>query len=340
MAESNKIKLLFITQKIHENDDDLSFTIQWIDEFIKQGVNVQVICLEKRDFDDHFPVYSLGKERGLKKWQWVINFYKYIFTLKYDKVFVHMNPEWSCLGSIFWKIMNKPFYLWYTHYTMTWYLRMTSWMVNKMFCATKQSLPQFNNSSKKIVTNHGIDLNYWNIEKVPELGDRNKYNLLSVHRLCRSKRLELAIQALKFLPERYNLTVYGREVEKDYVAELKLLVGELGLSSRVNFKGPVPTTELKEVYKDYRLMINMASETIDKTKLEAMYFGIYPITTKNNSLAIGLPKYIEHDSPQEIADFILEEKWKKYNLAYLRNIVKEKHSLKSLIKLLLKYINE
>ena len=44
--------LLFITQKIHSNDDDLAFTILWIKEFIRQGIDVRVICLEKGDFDE------------------------------------------------------------------------------------------------------------------------------------------------------------------------------------------------------------------------------------------------------------------------------------------------
>ena len=58
------MKLLFITQKIHQKDDDLAFVILWIKEFIRQGAEVEVICLEKREFDDSFPVHSLGKEKG------------------------------------------------------------------------------------------------------------------------------------------------------------------------------------------------------------------------------------------------------------------------------------
>ncbi len=146
----DKNRLLFITQKIHQDDDDLAFVINWVNEFIKQGIEVKVICLERRSFDDHFPVYSLGKEMGLPKWRWIINFYKLIFSLSYDRVFVHMNPEWSALGGWYWRIRGVPFYLWYTHYSMSWYLRITGWLANKMFCATYQSLPQYNKSKKKI----------------------------------------------------------------------------------------------------------------------------------------------------------------------------------------------
>lgn len=334
-----KNRLLFITQKIHSNDDDLAFVIQWIDEFIKQGMDVQVICLEKGDFDDHFQVFSLGKEKGLSKWQWILNFYKYIFTLKYNKVFVHMNPEWSALGGWYWRLTAKPFYFWYTHYTMTWYLRITAWFVTKMFCATPQSLPQYNNSPKKIVTRHGVDLNFWKIDYLVPLQQRNKTNLLMVHRLCRSKRIEIAIKALNHLPSDYNLTIYGRDVEKDYVKELHELVDRLGFGSRVHFMGPVPTHKLKNIYGHYRLLVNMASETIDKTKLEAMCFGLYPVTTKQNSIAIGLPVYPEDDESKTIAEFILQAKWEEYDLKYLQDIVKNRHSLEALVKLMLGHIN-
>lgn len=334
---NKKNRLLLITQKIHENDDDLAFFIQWVDEFVKQGMEVQVICLEKRDFDDHFPVFSLGKEKGLPKWRWILNFYKLIFSLKYDRVFVHMNPEWSALGACYWRIKNKPFYLWYTHYTMTWYLRITGWLADKMFCATPQSLPQYNNSSKKIVTGHGIDLNFWNVETIPTLEERSKYNLLTVHRICRSKRLELVIKALQYLPEKYNLTIYGGDVEKDYAQELRDLVKKLNFENRVKFAGAVPTHQLKKIYLNYRLMVNMAFETIDKTKLEGMYFGLYPVTTQGNSQAIGLPIYPVDDEPKTIANFILKEEWAKYDLDYLQNIVRERHSLPALIKKIISY---
>lgn len=65
-TSASKPRLLFITQKIHAHDDDLAFTILWIQEFIRAGFEVVVICLEKRDFNGSFPVHSLGKEDGGK----------------------------------------------------------------------------------------------------------------------------------------------------------------------------------------------------------------------------------------------------------------------------------
>ena len=72
------MKLLFITQTIDEGHDDLAFTIQWIDAFIERGYDVQVVCLERGAFDDHFPVYSLGKENGNNKFICAMKFILFI----------------------------------------------------------------------------------------------------------------------------------------------------------------------------------------------------------------------------------------------------------------------
>ncbi len=336
--ENNRTTLLFITQKIHQNDDDLGFVILWIKEFIKQGVNVQVICLEKGDFDNSFPVYSLGKEMGYGKLRRVLRFLKFIFTLQYNRVFVHMNPEYFTLGGWYWRLKEIPMYLWYTHYAMHIHMRLSGWLCQRLFAATKQSLPQYEGSPKKIITGHGIDMNFWAAAAPSGENNNSPYKLLTVHRLCRSKRLELSILALKYLPGEYTLTIYGRDVEKDYVRELHQLVERESLQDRVKFMGPVPMFQLKDIYSHYRLMLNMASETIDKTMLEGMLFGLYPITTKANSEAIGLPISIHHDDPKAIGDFIIDKKWEQYGLPYLQNIISGRHSLPSLIKQMNQYI--
>jgi hypothetical protein len=186
IQSSHLKKLLFITQRLDEQDHDLAFVIHWVDAFRAAGYEVQVICLKLGVFDGHFPVYSLGKEKKRPKWRWVLEFYKLIFTLRYDRVFVHMNTEWSALGGWYWWLTRRPFYLWYTHYTMTWHLRVTSWLVTKMFCATVQSLPQFTESEKKSVVGHGIDLPFWTAGKIGEPAQRDRFSLLTVHRISRS----------------------------------------------------------------------------------------------------------------------------------------------------------
>ena len=327
-------KLLFITQKIDEQDDDLAFVTQWVDTFIAQGFLVEVICLEKGTFDGRFPVYSLGKELGYGKIKRTVRFLKFITTLQYERVFVHMNPEYFTLGGWWWFATHKPSYLWYTHYATHIHLRLAALFCKRMFAATAQSLPQYNHNPKKVVTGHGVNTQFWTASNVCN----NEKNLVMVHRLSRSKRVELGIKALAFLPPEYTLTIYGRPIDAEYYRELTDLVTRLQLSERVIFKGPLPMPELRAEYPKYRIMINMASETIDKTMLEAMCNGVYPVTTRANLQAIGLSEGPSEETPQMIAEFIKNGRATALATETLATLVREKHSLQSLVHTMGGYI--
>lgn len=327
-------KLLFITQKIDEQDDDLAFVTQWVDEFIAAGYDTEVLCLQRGDFDSRFPVYSLGKEKGFGTLRRLAEFYKLIFTHKYDRVFVHMNPEYFTLGGWYWCLRGVPMFLWYTHYTTHIHLKLAAFFSRNMFAATKQSLPQYEGNPKKVVTGHGVNIDYWH--KTNECTDEK--SMVMVHRLSRSKRVELGIQALNFLPAEYTLTVYGRPIDAGYYAELQEIVSKNGLENRVTFKGPVPMPELRALYPKHKIMINMASETIDKTMLEAMCNGIFPVTTSSNSDAIGLSTAPSAETPEAIAEFILSEQPVQIPQEQLIEIVRTKHSLRGLVHTLSSYI--
>ena len=310
----------------------------WIEEFRKQGFEIEVICLEKGEFSGSFPVHSLGKEEGVGLFGRMFRFLKLIVTLKYDRVFIHMNPEYFTIGGWWWALRGVPSYLWYTHYTMTIHLWFAGIFAKYLFAATPQSLPQYEGNPKKVILGHGIDVKFWEVPSTKE--KINSYEMISVHRLSRSKRLEIALKTLVLLPKEYTLVVYGRAVDPQYFKELENLIEVLKISSRVQFKGSVPMPELRQVYPHHRLMINMASETIDKTMLEGMLFGLYPITTPNNSQAIGLPVWPGNDTPEKVAEFILSQKWETYDKEILDSIVHEKHSLTKLVQSLSKYIKK
>jgi len=333
-AEKARPRLLFITQKIDENDDDLAFVTQWIKQFVAEGFEIVVICLEKGDFDDSFPVFSLGKEDGAGRARRLFTFLSLIMTLKYDRVFVHMNPEYFTFGGWWWYLRGVPSYFWYTHYTLTLHVRLASLIAKRMFAATAQSLPQFEGNPKKVVLGHGIDASFWG--DMAE-GEPDFHEILAVHRISRSKQFAIVLQTLVLLPD-YRLTVYGRAIDSAYYTELTALASSLGIIDRVRFAGPVPMPELRKIYPRYRLMINMAYETIDKTMLEVMLFGIYPITTPTNARAIGLPVYPKDQGPETLASFIRNKEWEKVGRKELRRIVEERHSLAVLVKNMSTYI--
>lgn len=339
------MRLLFITQKLHGQD---SFGVLWVREFLRQGFEVTVVCLEggmggkvgevgeREEVGFDFPVITLGKEHGASKVESVLRFEKIIVAEQYDRVFVHMAPVWYALGFWWWILRGIPTYLWYTHYKMQAGVCLFGLFGKRFFCATEQSLPQFKGSPKKMVVGHGIDLRFWS----PQNNNaENAHRLLVVHRLSRSKRLELSIKALLHLSPEYTLDVYGIEAEGDYIAELKDLVRSLSLGTRVIFHGSVPSTELSKIYTHHRFLLNMASETIDKTMLEAMTCGCYPVTTKGNADAIGIPLAPLLETPEAIAGFIQQYRDRApIDADAMYRIVQERHSLQRLVATMGEYI--
>ncbi|TSC80406.1 MAG: hypothetical protein G01um101425_60 [Candidatus Peregrinibacteria bacterium Gr01-1014_25] len=333
--------LLFITQKLHTQD---AFGILWANAFAARGYDVHVICLEDRtaagqgalgDITPRFTVHSLGKEHGTGRIRQVLRFWSLIITLRYDRVFIHMSPVWYALGWWWWLLRGIPVYLWYTHYKMQPGVRLFGWFGRRFFCATAQSLPQYRTSPKKIITGHGIDLAFW--PKRPNVSS-NPNSLLVVHRLSRSKRLELILYALTLLPG-FTVDIYGIDAEADYAAAMRSLAGNLGVDGRAVFHGTIPMKKLPAIYTRHRLILNMASETIDKTMLEAMTCGCYPVTTKANAQAIGLPAAPADDTPEAIAAFVESASASPPLPAdALYAIVVERHSLGRLLDQMDRYI--
>ncbi len=329
------MRILFITQKLKAQD---AFGVLWVREFIRQGFEVSVICLEGSSETFEFPVYSLGKEKGASRLRSVLTFETLITTLPYDRVFVHMAPVWYTLGCWLWTLKRVPTYLWYTHYRMQLGVRLFGWFGTRFFCATPQSLPQYEGSRKKSVVGHGIDLRFW--PKRRNLA-QNPFRLLVVHRLSRSKRLELSIRSLLLLDPRFTIDIYGIEAEAGYSLEMKQLVADLKLGARVTFHGTVPMQRLPEIYVRHRLILNMASETIDKTMLEAMTCGTYPVTTTANAAAIGIPASPAADTPEAIAEFVrTHAEAAPIDADSMYEVVEKHHSLGGLVAKMREYMRD
>lgn len=334
------MRLLFITPKIKEDDDDFAFTSLWAKEFTRQGFDVTVICLEKGKHALPFQVYSLGKDEGLSSWRWFLRFQKLILTIPHDRVFVHMNPRWLAAGAWYWFLRGTPTYLWYTHYTRPLSLKIGDKIVKRMFAATADCLPQYNDDPRKVVTGHGIDIDFWDCPAVPDTEREPATHLLAVHRISRSKRIDIVLRALALLPPEYTLTHYGRpqdpRSDPDYEREIRELSDSPALAGRVHFMGSLPMPELKRIYPKFRTLVNMVPDTIDKTVLEAMYCGVTPVITPGHAVAIGYPTSPRDESPEAVAEYI--KSLQPTSREELRRIVKERHSLSGLIEKMGEYI--
>ncbi len=334
------LRLLFVTPKIHERDDDFAFTSLWAQAFARAGFAVTVVALEVREHALPFPVRSLGREQGWPTWRSFMEFQKVILTTPHDRVFVHMNPRWLAAGAWYWWLRRTPTYLWYTHYTRPLSLKIGDKVVKRMFAATKDCLPQYEGDARKVVTGHGIDTAFWDVPEVPEAEREPATHLLAVHRISRSKRMEIALKALALLPPTYTLTHYGRPLDPrqdpEYAEEIRALAESPALKGRVRFMGSRPMPELREVYPRYRVAINMVPDTIDKTVLEAMHCGLTPVITRGHAAAIGWPSAPADDSPEAVAAFI--RALASAPREELRRVVREGHGLDALVAKLAAYI--
>lgn len=334
------LKLLFITPKIDESHDDLAFASLWAKAFSDAGFDVTVICTAKGETSLDIPVISLGGETGTPRWKQVLRFWKLLLTMPHDRAFVHMTPRWLFMGCWYWWLKKIPSYLWFTHYTNTISLKVGSRVAKRMFAATKECLPHYEGSPKKVVTGHGIDTSFWKTEPVPEEAREPKTHLLAVHRISRSKRFELVLKALAHLPSEYRLTHYGRpqdpRFDPTYQQEIESLIASLNLQDRVELKGSIPMRDLRSIYPRYRSFINMVPQTIDKSVLEAMYCGLTPIMNRGQAEAISYPNSPENDEPETVAQFI--QSMELTSREELQRIVREGHGLDRLIEKMSEFI--
>lgn len=283
------MKLLIITQKLDINDPILGFFHSWLEAFAKNCGQLTVICLEKGEY--HLPenvtVHSLGKEGGISRLKYVLNFYSWIFRERnnYDGVFVHMNPEYVILGFPVWKFLGKKVALWYTHKSVDLKLRFAEKLADKIFTASEES---FRLASHKVeIVGHGIDIRPF-ADGVKNLSG---FHMLTVGRISPAKDIRTLILGVRDLKNKLGATGltldivggYVTEDDKSYEKEMKSLVAELGLGQIINFIGERKYSELPEIYRNHNVFLH-ASRTgsMDKVVLEALASGLAVFTSSES----------------------------------------------------------
>jgi glycosyltransferase involved in cell wall biosynthesis len=283
------MKLLICTQVVDTEDPVLGFFVRWIEEFAKRCEKVNVICLKlgRSDLPNNVRVHSLSKERGVANraaYALRLLFLAWKLRKEYDAVFVHMNPEYILAAGILWRLMNKKIALWYTHKSVNLRLRIATLFAHVVFTASKES---FRLRTRKLcIMGHGIDTDFFSPDPTIARLDW----LLSVGRLMRSKRHDLAIRIA--VREDKELRIAGEGPKRK---SLETLANELG--ARVQFLGALTQSQLRDEYRKAGCLIH-TSETgsLDKVVLEALACGL-PVRT--NDLAL---KALENASPEYVRE--------------------------------------
>lgn len=300
------MKILIFTQKVDRNDTVLGFFHDWVIRFSQKYSEVNLICLEKGEYD--FPknvkVYSLGKESGGTKFKYILNVYKLLSELEgqYDQVFVHMNQEYVLLAGIYWKVKNIPVYLWRNHPKGTLLTSVAVLLSTKVFCTSVSSFTA--RYKKTLVMPAGVNTDAF---KQDSSVMRKKYSVCMVGRVSPVKNIELALEAINILVKegtQVSFSVVGDTPEKDrdYHDRLVEYVKNNDLSKMVNFTPGVSPSKLSEVYASFEICLNLTDTgSFDKTIVEATSCGTIPVVSSDSFSSLLPSVCISDKNPQNIA---------------------------------------
>ncbi len=349
------MRVLFITQKIDQQDDVLGIYHHWISELAFKVDSISAVCLFKGSVDlpNNVRVYSLGKEEKLGRWAYLKNFFRYIWILRkdYDVVFVHMNPEYVILGGLIWRLLGKKIILWYAHYLANWRIRLAEWLANSVVASTARAFPF---PSKKLeVLQQGINTKLFNPGRVYR-GSDDSIKILFLGRIAPIKNLDVLIKAIQLAGQRLPIKLSvvgaptaGNTADSEYLISVKKMVADFGLSGSASFLSPVPNKNTPPIYRRHDLFINLTvTGSFDKSTLEAMACGV-PILVSNLAFADILPSDLQaklmfkegdyRDLADKIVGFsrISKEERKEIG-SRLRDIIVKHHDLSGLLNKLVK----
>jgi len=335
------MKLLIVTQKVDSTDPILGFFHRWIVEFAKHAEKVTVICLEEgiHQLPSNVSVYSLGKEKGNSKLQFIVRFYSLIFSLRndYDSVFVHMNQIYVVLGGLLWRLWNKKILFWRNHAKGSFATRIAAALSNRIFYTSPQSYTARFSRSKRMPV--GIDADFFSSDSV--FLKRN--SILFLGRFSQVKNTQMFVDALTILDEfalDFCADIIGSAVtiqDQKYEEDVKRSSSYLFEKKRIWFQSSISYEATSDVYRKYWLYVNLTPDgSLDKTILEAMASGI-PVLILNSAFHGNIPEICElqRGDPSYIAERIKillslsgEERETLGNT--LRQYVERHHSLKYL----------
>lgn len=309
------MKVLICTQAVDSNDPVLGFFVRWIEEIAKKSDHVIVVCLRKgtHSLPKNVEVIALGDQNRLLRALEVCTL-AWGRRAEYNAVFVHMNPEYLVAAGWLWRLLGKRTVLWYTHKSVNLRLRIATFFAHKVLTASKESFRLA--TSKVEVVGHGIDTAFFTPDPTVQRGE----HLISVGRLTKSKRHDLAIRAAA--AGKRPLRIIGEGGEKEALEKLTNHIG-----AAVTFVGGLTQEGLRDEYRKASHLIH-TSETgsLDKVTLEALACDCAVVTTSD--VYRDYPVQTVPATPEAIAGAVLHAARASYDRITL---IRRDHALTSLM---------
>ncbi len=333
---SNGMRLLVVTQAVDADDSALGFFHRWLEEFAPRFNTIEVICLKEgvHALPPNVHVHSLGKPAS--RLRYVGNFYRYIFSLHYDTVFVHMNEEYVLLGGLWWRLLGKRIVLWRNHKMGSWRTRL-SVRLSDTVCYTSPT--SFVASSPNAVQMPiGIDTEFF----VPPTTIALPDTILLFGRLDSVKRCDIFFDALALMHENgttFHADSYGDPTIPDdpYAREVKQKAEPLAVAGRLAFHSSMPNREAPHIYGAHAIYVNLTpSGSFDKTIGEAMACGCIVVCVNDAVRGIVRDELMANDGDaRDVARALeaalhLSATERAAEASKLRAYIEEHHSLREL----------
>lgn len=182
--------------------------------------------------------------------------------------------------------------------------------INNVF---KQKLIDLGCDEKKIVVHHiGIKPEKYN-RIIDE--EENKFNIITIARLVEKKGVVFGIKAISKLVNKYPNISY-KIVGDGYLRnDLENLINEMELNSNIEILGYKTQNEIKELFKNYRILLAPSVTSSDGDKegipiaiMEAMASGLCVISTTHS----GIPELVRDGKdgflvPERNTDLLAEK---------------------------------
>ncbi len=288
------MKVLVITQSVDIHNTTLGFFHRWLEEFAERFESVSVICLQEGEHNlpHNVHVYSLGKEKGNSRVQYIMTFFTYMWKYRkeYDAVFVHMNQEYIVLGGWLWKLLGKNVFFWRNHPYGNIWTRIAVWLSDQVFCTATGSFTA--RYKKTIVMPAGVDTKIFTDDILVQ---KVKGSLLVFGRIAPVKRIEKAIDiTASLLAEgvKVELSIVGDALPRDheYVEGLKKRVTGAHIEPQVAFVRGVDFVNAPKTYQNHEIFLNFTeSGSFDKTVIEALACGT-KVLVSNTSMKNLVPE--------------------------------------------------
>ncbi len=271
------MKLVFVTQVYDCNDGVLGFVPEWVRGLANHAEHVMVLALEVGDLGDlpdNVEVRRIGRKGKVARFLRYRKFLRTaLATQGCDALLAHMVPRYASLANGIVRKNGARNYLWYTHRGVDRRLLRAVSLVDKVFTASDESLRV--DTSKKVVTGHGIDVKHFAGDRHTE--KRGGPRLLAVGRLTPSKDAITTVKAVAELRSRgidASLHWIGAglvDADVDYARDVLHQCELLELTQHVEWMGAVPYLKIPYHFLNADMLVSSSrTGSVDKVVLEAM----------------------------------------------------------------------